>query len=200
MVSINLVDPRGYRADSITVDAELRKGAEPPAEVVRIKSNEVYANWNSGGPAHNRVRGFLRAANASLSDSAHGVFICHSHEDKPFARKLAIALASSGFRVWIDEAEIHAGDSLIEKIEFGISSMTHLLAVLSKSSVGSRWCKEELRMAIARQIGGKGIRVVPVLLEDCEMPGFLQEKKYVDFRKPSRFEESVSDIASALAD
>lgn len=90
------------------------------------------------------------------------------------------------------------GESLIGKIESGISGVTHLLVILSKSSVQSPWCREELRMALARQIGGKGIQVLPLLLEDCELPGFLQKKKYADFRDSQRFEVSLREITAAL--
>lgn len=196
LVSSNLLDHQGYRTTSVRVSAELTKGAEPSANVPRIKSTEVYAGW--GGPANNNVRDFIRAANASLSESAMGVFICHSHEDKRFARKLAIALAGSGFRIWIDEAEIRVGESLIEKIEAGITDATHLVAIMSNASVASRWCREELRMALARQIKGKDVTVLPVIVEDCELPGFLQEKKYADFRNSRRFEESLRELAAAL--
>jgi hypothetical protein len=200
MVSIKLLDHNGYLVNSVSVRAELRKDMEPPSNIVRIKSSEVYVDWNSGGPPHNDVRAFLRAANASLSDCASGVFICHSHADKPFARKLAVALAGNGFRVWIDEAEIRVGESLIGKIESGISGVTHLLVLLSKASVQSAWCREELRMALSRQIGGKGIRVLPLLLEDCDLPGFLQEKKYADLRDPKQFEASLREITASLVD
>jgi hypothetical protein len=87
LVSSSLLDRHGYRTTSVRISAELTKGAEPSANVQRIKSSEVYADW--GGPPHNNVRDFIRAANASLSESAMGVFICHSHDDKRFARKLA---------------------------------------------------------------------------------------------------------------
>ncbi len=151
LVSGEILDQRGYRTKDLRVWAELRKGAEPDSNVPRINSGQVYADW-SGGPHHKNVRAFIRAANASISSSAAGVFICHSHEDKPFARRLAIAIAGSGFKVWLDEAEIRVGESLIGKIETGIAQATHLIAVVSKASVTSRWCQEELRMALNRQI------------------------------------------------
>lgn len=197
LVSGEILDRHGYLANEVRVWAELRRGAEPDADVSRIRSTEVYANWSSG-PHHNSVRSFIRAANASLSDSATGVFICHSSEDKAFSRKLAIALAGSGFKVWIDEAEIRVGDSLIEKIERGVTEATHLVAVISNAALGSRWCQEELRMALARQIGGKNITVLPVVIEDCDLPGFLQGKKYADFRSLRRFEQSVNELSAAL--
>jgi TIR domain-containing protein len=197
LVSGEILDHRGYLAKEVRISADLRKAAEPDSDVARIKSTEVYADW-SGGPRHNNIRAFIRAANASMSPSATGVFICHSHEDKAFARKLAIALAGNGFKVWLDEAEIRIGESLIGKIEAAIMEATHLVAVISGASVESRWCREELRMALSRQIQGKRIAVLPVVIDDCELPGFLQEKRYADFRNKRRFKESLSELAAAL--
>src|SRR5579872_188580 len=198
LVSGEILNHQGYLTKEVQVHGELRRGVDPDPDVPRIKSTEVYADWSSG-PHHNNVRSFIRAANASLSDAAVGVFVCHSSVDKPFARKLAIALAGAGFKVWIDEAEIRVGDSLIAKIESGVTGATHLVAVISSASLSSRWCQEELRMALARQIGGKNITVLPVVVDDCEPPGFLQEKKYADFRNFRQFEESVKELSAALA-
>lgn len=197
LVSGKILDHHGYLTRNVRIMAQLRKGVEPDKDVPRIKSTEVYADW-SIGPSHSNVRAFIRAANASLSESATGIFICHSHEDKSFARKLAIALAGAGFKVWIDEAEIRIGDSLIGKIEAGIKETTHLIAIISNASITSRWCQEELRMAINRQIGGKSITVLPVVIDNCELPGFLQEKKYADFRNTRRFEQSFKELYEAL--
>lgn len=198
LVSGAILDHRGYLTRDVSIHAELESGGEPEAHVTQIRSSDVYADWRSG-PHHTVVRGFLRAANASLCPSSSGVFLCHSHEDKPLARKLAIALAGAGLRVWLDEAEIRVGESLIGKIEAGITDATHLVALISRAAVASRWCQEELRMALTRQIGGKKITVLPILVEDCELPGFLQEKKYADFRNRRRFDESVSELVAALA-
>lgn len=196
LISGEILDARGHLTKDLEAWAQLHPG-EPDSHVRRIRSTEVYADWTDG-PHHNNVRSFIRAANAGLSDTATGLFICHSSEDKAFARRLAVALAGSGFKVWIDEAEIRIGDSLIGKIEAGITDATHLVAIMSNASVDSRWCQEELRMALSRQIAGRNISVLPVLLEHCELPGFLQEKKYADFRDQGSFDQSVSDLVAAI--
>lgn len=197
LVSGEILDHHGYLTKDLQVWAELRKGTEPDSDVPRIQSTQVYADW-SRGPHHNNVRAFIRAANASISSSAAGVFICHSHEDKPFARRLAVAIAGNGFKVWLDEAEIRIGESLIGKIEAGITDATHLVAIISQASVTSRWCQEELRMALTRQIQGRNIAVLPVVVDDCELPGFLQEKRYADFRNSHEFDRSLSELTAAL--
>ena len=56
------------------------------------------------------------------------VFISHSWHDKPLARKIADVLMSFGIGVWIDEAEIKLGDSLIRKIREGIDTVDYVMA------------------------------------------------------------------------
>ena len=65
------------------------------------------------------------------------IFLSHSHRDKPFARRLAADLRHAGHMVWIDEAEIQIGDSLIEKIRDGIDRVEFVAAILSSASIES---------------------------------------------------------------
>lgn len=203
LITIELHEYRAGVIRDVSVDAFLRRNADPPLDclsprISRVRSQDIYRNW--GGPLHySGVSNFIRAANASLSATAPSLFLCHASSDKPFARKLAIGLAGNGFKVWVDEAEIRVGDSLLEKIEAGILEARYLAVILSKASVRSRWCQEELRMALVRQIGGKSITVLPVLMEDCDIPGFLQEKRYADFRIPTQFEAALVDLCAAIA-
>src|SRR5215471_18602573 len=101
------------------------------------------------------------------------IFLSHSNADKPFVRRLASDLRRAGVRIWLDEAELQIGDSLIEKIRGGIDDMDYVGAVLSTSSVKSKWVQRELDVAMNQEIEGKRVKVLPILLEDVEIPGFL---------------------------
>lgn len=43
------------------------------------------------------------------------IFLSHNSKDKEFVRRLANRLESYGVKVWVDEAEIKVGESLIKK-------------------------------------------------------------------------------------
>lgn len=174
-----------------------QQGGMPPSAIPPISSRDLYSD---GGSAlrYNMVLNYIRAANASLSREMPKVFLCHSSCDKAFTRELALTLGNNGVNVWLDEAEIHVGESLIEKIESGISDAKYLIAVISNNSVKSQWCAEELRIAMAQQIAQKGITVLPVLIEECEIPIFLQVKRYADFRKAHNFDKAVAELCAAI--
>ncbi len=122
-----------------------------------------------------------RLLRAMRRDSS--VFLSHSSEDHPFVKRLGEALSEQGVRVWIDEAEITGGDSFLDKIEEGLADMQHLVVVLSRASVTSFWVKRELNFALVDKVESNKGKVIPVLLEDCEIPPLLRERNYVDFRK-----------------
>ncbi len=120
------------------------------------------------------------------------------HADNEFARKLANDLNKLGVRVWIDEAEIEVGDSLIEKIREGIDGVDYVGVILSQASVTSEFVKKEVDIAINQEIEGKRVKVLPLLLDNCELPGFLKGKMYADFRKSDSYNTEFRKLAKRL--
>jgi hypothetical protein len=124
------------------------------------------------------------------------VFISHSSIDKAFASRLAEVLNANGISVWIDEMSLSLGDNIIQKIEEGIRSSDVIIAVLSKNYVSSKWAMQELSMFMARALSEESIRVFPALIEECDIPVFLRDRLYVDFRPD--FDAAASRILQAL--
>lgn len=118
-----------------------------------------------------------------LSEPDRRVFICHATEDKPFARRIATHLRQAGAEVWLDEWEIKVGDSVVERINAGLGAATHLLLLLSATSVRKPWVKREFFSALMRQLADNSVRLLPVLLDDCEIPSLLSDIRYADCRE-----------------
>lgn len=87
------------------------------------------------------------------------IFLSHNSNDKPFVRKLADDLRRYGFYVWVDEAEIKLGDSLINKIREGIDRVEYVGVVLSNNSINSEWVKSEIDVAMNQEIEDKKVKV-----------------------------------------
>lgn len=115
------------------------------------------------------------------------VFLSHNHADKDFVRRMGLRLQRRGVNVWIDEAEIRPGDSLIEKISEGLGSCDYVLAFLSKNSVDAPWVKKEISIAITREINGKLYKVIPIVLDGVAVPVWLEDKLYIDFSDEKDF-------------
>jgi len=118
--------------------------------------------------------------------------------DKPFVRKLAHRLTEKGIICWIDEAELNIGDSLIEKISEGIEKMRFVAAIISNNSVKSNWVQKELSLAMSKEIKGRKVVVLPLLLNDCQLPSFLKDKMFADFRIESNFEKEFAKVMQAI--
>src|SRR6266849_1326550 len=133
----------------------------------------------------------------SKGSSSMPIFISYSHADKTFVNKLAAHLVRHNAHVWIDSWELNVGDSLIQRIQQAIQESSALLVVLSKASVQSEWCKKELSAGLVRELEEKKVLVLPVLVEDCDIPIFLREKLYANFR--TSFDDGLEAIVPAVA-
>lgn len=92
------------------------------------------------------------------------VFLCHAWEDKASARKLAEDLLAAGIEVFFDEWEIGAGDSLRQKIDQGLESCTHFVALLTPISIRKAWVQAEMDAGFIRRLDGKS-RFIPLRLQ-----------------------------------
>ena len=111
-----------------------------------------------------------------------GVFISYSHKDRPFVERLAVGLKAKGLNLWYDQWELKIGDSLVDKINYGIKSQDFLITVLSKSSVKSEWVRRELNAALIKELQERRVVILPIVIEDCDIPPLLSDKVYADFR------------------
>ena len=126
------------------------------------------------------------------------VFLSHSHKDKWFVSKLSGKLRQHGVAVWIDEHSLKIGESLVERIGSAVESTDYVLVVLSENSVTSEWVQRELRAALQREFRTKQMIVLPVLLEEVDLPPFLHDKVYADFTSPQTFENTFAKLLDAI--
>ena len=130
---------------------------------------------------------------------AKKVFVSHASEDKKrFVNGFATKLVESGIDAWYDKWEIQPGDSLVDRIfQEGIGQADCIVIVLSKFSVEKDWVRKELNISIVKQVQEK-IRLIPVVIEDCQIPTALLDTRYVriaDIRDyQSELEEMVMSI------
>lgn len=124
------------------------------------------------------------------------VFISHSAKDKTFVRLLSDRLTQDGVQTWLDEKKIAPGDNIVERINAGIKNTDFFIVVLSKSSVNSKWVNFELSATRLNEISKNQNIIIPILIEDCEIPSFLQSRLFLDFRMS--FEEPYERLLKAL--
>jgi len=141
----------------------------------------------------------VRRGSAAVPVRARQVFISHSHNDKAFVRALARQLESAGIAPWLDEADLNAGDTLVERLQKAVAATPVLIVVLSKASVASPWVKREVRTALLGHGGAPGnIVVIPVLKEHCQVPSFLRGTLAADLTTPYRRTRNLPGVIESV--
>jgi predicted nucleotide-binding protein len=126
------------------------------------------------------------------------VFLSHSSKDKRFVRALAHKLKANGIQVWVDEAEMKVGESLIYKLREAVDSVDFLIVVLSPASVASPWVQKEVEIAMNQEIKSRRVKVLPLLKETVPLPGFLVGKVYIDFRNKGARTRAINKLVSDI--
>jgi len=124
------------------------------------------------------------------------VFISHATADRDTAERIAMGLKAFGHRSWYTEWEMQPGDSILARMETALAQSDTLLVLLSARSVASRWVRRELNTALMAQLSGHDVQVIPVIVEDCEVPELLKGIVHVDLR--TDFEKGLITLLAAV--
>jgi TIR domain len=105
------------------------------------------------------------------------IFVSYSTKDRSWKDKIERFLRLLGHEPIIDESSITAGHAIRASLKAQISSADFFCLVLSRDSMASPWVvAEELTYALNRKV-----RIIPILLEDCNIPQEIRCLKYLDF-------------------
>jgi hypothetical protein len=111
------------------------------------------------------------------------VFISHRRSDTKEAERLAKDVRGAGHQVWFDEWEINIGDSIVERMNQGLSGTVYVVVCYSSAGIETPWMGREWLSALARQLDGHGVTILPVLLTGGAPPAILADIKYADLTK-----------------
>lgn len=127
------------------------------------------------------------------------MFLSHAWEDKErFVLEFALKLRAKGVDAWLDRWELAPGDSLVDRLfEEGIKNATAVIVVLSGTSVRSKWVREELNAAVVKRINS-GSRLIPVIIDDCEIPECLQSTVWVKIKDLGDYSDELDSILAAI--
>ncbi len=89
------------------------------------------------------------------------IFISYSRKDIAFARLIRESLIQSGFNIWIDWERIPTGVEWWQTIEKAIHDSNTFLFIISKTSIASPVCKDEINTALR-----SNKRIIPVIVDD----------------------------------
>src|SRR5262245_58607846 len=93
------------------------------------------------------------------------VFVSHNRQQKQWVRKAVRQWRDLGLSVFFDEDNIDPGEDLVNGIERGLKSSKHVVLIISRASVASRWVAMEVASAIFADPDAESRRLIPLLLE-----------------------------------
>jgi hypothetical protein len=124
------------------------------------------------------------------------LFLSHSSRDKKIVRQIADDLIFCEVDVWFDEWELQVGDSLHDVIGNALQKSRFIGIALGDNFSDSRWAREELKQALATEMQSNRVSVLPLLCGNCEMPPFLADKIFLDFR--TEYYPALARLAAAI--
>lgn len=124
------------------------------------------------------------------------VFLSHNHADKARVEAIACRLRDEhGLAVWFDawqltRGPVHAG------CEAGIAGSRIVVIICTQAALASQWVEAERQMAHAKD--PVGYNLIPVLLEDVDLPPGLKALLHYDLRDPDRDDQGIAQLAAAI--
>ena len=130
------------------------------------------------------------------------VFLCHASQDKPAVRDLYQRLAADPWIApWLDEEELLPGQDWNLEIEKAVESSDAVIVCVSKTSVSKEgYVQKELRkvLDIALEKLEGAIFVLPVKLEDCELPRQLRDRQALNYFPDSNRAAAYEKLKASL--
>jgi hypothetical protein len=124
------------------------------------------------------------------------VFISHASEDNAAARRLTKRLKDDGFDPWLDLERLLPGQDWNLEIEKAMRESGAILLCFSEESVSKEgYVQKEYKraMRIQEEKPEGTIFVIPVRLDNCEIPFSLREIQWVDY--PDGYEKLVTALS-----
>lgn len=134
------------------------------------------------------------------------VFLCHSSCDKGAVRTLYHDLRTVGHQPWLDEEDLLPGQAWEPEIAAAIRRSDVVLACLSAGWVARPgFVQKELRLAldVAEEQPEGTIFLVPVRLDECEVPAQLGHLHWVNLFEPNgmaKLRRALDARARTIAD
>jgi len=122
------------------------------------------------------------------------IFLCHSSDDKPAVRRLYRKLVEDGFRPWLDEEDLLPGQHWEREIPIAVKNSDVVIACLSRqSATKTGYVQKEIKFAldVADEQPEGTIFLIPLRLEQCEVPQRLSRLHWVDLFEATGYDKLV---------
>lgn len=119
------------------------------------------------------------------------VFLCHATADKPTVRELYHRLRGDGFQPWLDEEDLLPGQDWQREISKAVAASDVVVVCLSNAALTKAgYVQNEIKFALdaADRQPEETIFLIPLRLEECDVPDRLAGLHWVNFFDPKGYE------------
>lgn len=123
------------------------------------------------------------------------VFLSYHSNDSEWVVQLKERLKEADILVWLDRDQIRPGDRFTKALEKGIAKSKSVVIVVSPGACESGWVREEYDRALYLiNSAQQDLRLIPVILQHCDIPGFLSSRNSVQFAESDEFDDNVAQL------
>jgi tetratricopeptide (TPR) repeat protein len=116
----------------------------------------------------------------SLDASPGRDFISYTGVNRPWAEWIAVQLEATGYTTLLQAWDFRPGRDFIHEMQQATTTAARTIAVLSPAYFGSQFSEAEWRAAFVKDPTGEQGLLVPVRVQDCQPPGLLASRVYID--------------------
>ena len=141
-----------------------------------------------------------RPPEAAPARWVYDAFISYRHvePDRAFALEVASRIESQGFRVAIDARDFRPNEAVVVEQERCIRESRFTLCIVSPRYVVSGYCIEEAIVSSTLDLDERRRRLVPVIYERVELPGWMRGLVGIDFSDPAAFVDPYGRVFDLL--
>lgn len=141
------------------------------------------------------AKGFKNIKKESLGSLK--IFLCHSSGDKAAVRKLYKRLNVENFNPWLDEEDLLPGQEWQIEIPKEVKKSDIVIVCLSRSSINKEgYIQKEIKYALdaADEKPEGTIFIIPLKLEECNVPDRLSRWHWVNLYEDNGFEKLMRSL------
>lgn len=137
-------------------------------------------------------------------NTIHGpirLFLNYATEDAVAVEQLYERLNYAPYEPWLDRRNIIAGEDWRRSIERALRAADFVLLCLSKRAVAKRgFVQREIRDALElwKEKLSDDIYVIPIRLDDCQVPDTIRQFQWVDLFRPEGFGGLLRSIRTGM--
>ena len=159
------------------------KALEDHLDAIALETEWFFGGIEEMSEVEDINQQFNDTINSEFKNIRKDVFVSHASQDKPFVERLVMDLENAGYSTWFDKDQIKVGDDFVEAFEKGVANSRYVAVVISTNFIHKgQWAKEEYQRALTRQVREKSKVILPLMIDNSDMPAGIITRTYADFR------------------